>query len=75
MRPRGEQLGGLQRILGGKDESRLFSCSELRGGSPCLCRLRTVSVRTCVVSIDYVLAHMRFMSPHKLSSFDCPQVG
>jgi hypothetical protein len=29
------------RILNGKVESGLMSDSELQGGSPCLCRLRT----------------------------------
>jgi hypothetical protein len=32
---------GKQRILDGKVESALMSDSELQGGSPCLCRLRT----------------------------------
>jgi hypothetical protein len=40
---------GKWRILDGKDESDLMSDSELRGGSPHLCRLRTVS---CWVSMS-----------------------
>jgi hypothetical protein len=46
-----------------------MSNSELRGGSPRLCRLRTdrLAPRN---KIDYVLAHMRFMGSLKLSSFD-----
>jgi hypothetical protein len=71
----GGAIRGLQRILDGNDESRLFSCSELRGGSLRLCRLRTMSIGTCVTSIDYVLAHMRFMRSCKLSSFNDHQVG
>jgi hypothetical protein len=34
-------------ILDEKDESGLMSDSELQGGSPRLCRLRTVSVVPC----------------------------
>jgi hypothetical protein len=37
----GETISGLWRILDGKDESRLMSDSELQGGSPRLCQLRT----------------------------------
>jgi hypothetical protein len=34
-------------ILDGNDESGLMSDSELHGGSPRLCRLRTASVVPC----------------------------
>jgi ferredoxin-thioredoxin reductase catalytic subunit len=34
-------IRGLWRLLDGKVESGLMSDSELRGGSPCPCRLRT----------------------------------
>jgi hypothetical protein len=34
-------------ILDGTDESGLMSDSELQGGSPRLCRLRTASVVPC----------------------------
>jgi hypothetical protein len=34
-------------ILDGKDESGLMLGSELQGGSPRLCRLRTASVVPC----------------------------
>jgi hypothetical protein len=54
----------------GRSESGLFSYSELQGGSPHLCRLRTVSVGPPATSIDYVLMHMGYMGPRKLSSFD-----
>jgi hypothetical protein len=68
-------IRGLWRILDGKDESGLFSCLELRGGSPRLCQLRTSSVGPCVTSIDYVMAHTGFMGSLKFSSFDGRQVG
>jgi hypothetical protein len=35
------------RIVDEKVEIDLISDSELRGGSPCLCRLRTTSVGPC----------------------------
>jgi hypothetical protein len=38
---------GKSRILDGNDESGLMSDSELQGGSPRLCRLRTASVVPC----------------------------
>jgi hypothetical protein len=38
---------GKWRILDGKVESGLLSYSELQGGSPHLCRLRTTSVVPC----------------------------
>jgi hypothetical protein len=65
----------LWRILDGKHESELFSCLELWGGSPYLCRLRITLVGPCVSSIDYVLSHIGFMGSHKLSSFDGHRVG
>jgi hypothetical protein len=40
----GGATGGKWGILDGKDESGLISDSELHGGSPRLCRLRTMSV-------------------------------
>jgi hypothetical protein len=43
----GGETRGKWRILDGKDESGLLSDSELQGGSPRLCRLRTVSVVPC----------------------------
>jgi hypothetical protein len=46
----------------------IFSCSKLRGGSPCLCRLRTDRLAP-VSKFDYVVAHTGFMRSHKLSSF------
>jgi hypothetical protein len=45
------RLGGAIRekweILDGKDESGLMLDSELQGGSPRLCRLRTASAVPC----------------------------
>jgi hypothetical protein len=38
---------GKWRILDEKVESDLMSDSELQGGSPCLCRLKTTSVVPC----------------------------
>jgi hypothetical protein len=62
---------GKYRILDGKGESGLFFyIQSSEGGSPCLCRLRTVSVEPCRISIDYVLMHTRFMEPCKFTSFD-----
>jgi hypothetical protein len=52
-----------------------MSDSDLRGGSPRLCRLRSASVEPCVTNIDYVLAHMRFIGSRKLSSFNGRRVG
>jgi hypothetical protein len=49
------------RILDEKDESGLMSDSELQGGSPCLCRLKTTLVGPCGTSFDYVLTHVGFM--------------
>jgi hypothetical protein len=43
----GRATRGKRRILDGKDESGLMSNSELQGGSPRLCRLRTASVVPC----------------------------
>jgi hypothetical protein len=59
-RPGGETRGKW-RILDGKGESALISDSELEGGSPHLCRLRTTSVGPCETSFDYVLTHVGFM--------------
>jgi hypothetical protein len=47
---------GLWRILDGKVESGLISDSELRGGSPHPCQLRTDCLAP-VSKFDYVLAH------------------
>jgi hypothetical protein len=57
-----------------RSESGLMSDSELRGGSPRPCRLRTNRL-TLVSKFDYVLTHMRFMGSRKLSSFDGYRVG
>jgi hypothetical protein len=46
VRPGGATMGKMG-ILDGKDESGLMSNSELQGGSPRLCRLRTTSVVPC----------------------------
>jgi hypothetical protein len=73
MRP-GGAIRGVWRILEGKDESELFSCSELRGGSPRLSRLRTDHLAP-VSKSNYVLVHMGFMESHKLSTFDDHRVG
>jgi hypothetical protein len=43
----GRETRGKWRILDGKDESGLMSDSELQGGIPRLCRLRTASVVLC----------------------------
>jgi hypothetical protein len=51
----------------GRSGRGLFSCLELRGGSPRLCRLRTDRLAP-VSKFDYVLAHTRFMGSRKLSS-------
>jgi hypothetical protein len=70
MRP----IRGLWRISNGKDESGLFSYSELQGGSLNLCWLRTDCLAQ-VSKFDYVLTHTRFMGSLKLSSFDGRRVG
>jgi hypothetical protein len=57
------------RILDGKGESGLMSDSELRGGSPCLCRSKTDRLAS-MSKFDFVLTHMGFMGSHKLSSFN-----
>jgi hypothetical protein len=62
-------IRGLSRILDGKSESVLMSDSELQGGSPCPCRLRTDCLAS-VSNFDYILTHTRFMGSCKLSSFD-----
>jgi hypothetical protein len=46
-----------------------FHIRSSEGGSPRLCRLRTDRLAP-LNKIDYVLAHMGFMGPHKLSSFN-----
>jgi hypothetical protein len=66
---------GKWRILDGKGESGLMSDLELLSGSPCMCRLRTVLVRPCEISIDYVLMHTGFMGPRKLNNFGSHRVG
>jgi hypothetical protein len=43
----GEATRGKWRILDGKGECGLMSDSKLQGSSPCLCRLRTVSIGSC----------------------------
>jgi hypothetical protein len=60
---------GKWRILDVKVESGRMSDSELQGGSPHLCQLRTHHLAP-VNKIDYVLAHTGFMGSRKLSSFD-----
>jgi hypothetical protein len=65
----GRAIRGKWRILDGKGESGLMLDSELQGGSPRLCRLRTVSVRPRGTSFDYVLTHAGFMGSDKPSSF------
>jgi hypothetical protein len=52
----------------------LFTCSELRGGSPRLCRLRTDRLAP-VSKFDYVVARAGFMGSHKFSSFIGHRVG
>jgi hypothetical protein len=69
------QLGESGEYRMGMSESGLFSYSELQGSSPRLCRLRIVSVGPLATSIDYVLMHMGYMGPYKLSSFYCHRVG
>jgi hypothetical protein len=52
-----------------------FHIRSSEGGSSYLCRLRTVSVGAGGTSIDYVLAHVKFMGSRKLSSFGSRRVG
>jgi hypothetical protein len=52
-----------------------FYVRSSEGCSPRLCRFKTVLVETKEPSIDYVLAHMGIMGPHKLSSFNSRRVG
>jgi hypothetical protein len=59
---------GLWRIPDGKGESGMFSCLELRGGSPRPCQLRTDPL-TLVSKLDDLLAHAGFMGSRKPSSF------
>jgi hypothetical protein len=56
------------RILDGKVESGLMSDSKLRGGSPCLCQLRTDRL-ALVIKFDYILTNARFIGSRKPSSF------
>jgi hypothetical protein len=58
----------------GWSETGLMSDSELRGGSPRSCWLRTDRLAP-VSKFDYVLAHTGFMGFHKLRSFNGRQVG
>jgi hypothetical protein len=51
-----------------------FHIQSSDGGSPRLCRLRTVSVGPPTTSIYYVLTHTGYIETHKLSSFDSRQV-
>jgi hypothetical protein len=56
--------------------SGLMSDSELQGGSPRLCRLRTASVCALLQqALSCVLTHTGFMGSHKLSSVDDRWVG
>jgi hypothetical protein len=64
----GRATKGLGRILDGKVESGLMSDSELRGGSPRTCQLKTDHLAP-VSKFDYVLAHVRFMRSRKPSNF------
>ncbi len=68
-RPGGE-ISGLWRILDGKDESGLMSDSELQGGSPRLCRLRTVRLCPVATSIELCTDAYGIMGSRKLSSID-----
>jgi hypothetical protein len=69
------QLGESGEYRKGRIRVDYFHVRSSEGGSPYLCRLRTASVVPWGISIDYILAHMRFMGSHKLSSFDNPRVG
>jgi hypothetical protein len=53
----------------GRSERGLLSCSELRGGSICLCRLGTACLAP-VSKFNYVLAQIGFIGSRKLSCFD-----
>jgi hypothetical protein len=70
IRDRAGQLGESGEYRMGRSESGLFLYLELQGGSPYLCQLRTASVGPPATSIDYVLTHMGYMGPCKLSSFN-----
>jgi hypothetical protein len=59
---------GQWRIIDEKGESGLMSDSELRAGSPRLCRLRTDHLAP-MSKFDYVLVHAGFMGSRKPSSF------
>jgi hypothetical protein len=73
MRPDGA-IRGLSGISDGQGVSGIFSCSELRVGSPCMSQLRT-DLLALVSKFDYVLAHTWFTRSCKLSSFDGCRVG
>jgi hypothetical protein len=74
-RDRSRQLVESEEYRMGKSESGLHDIQSSEGGSPHMCRLRTVSVRPLATSIDYVLAHMGYIGPRKPSSFDGHRVG
>jgi hypothetical protein len=61
------RMGGMRVIC--------FYIRNFKGSSPCLCRLTAMSVETCGTSINYVLAHTRFMESCKLSSFNGRWIG
>jgi hypothetical protein len=52
----------------GRSGRGLFSCLELRGGSPHLCQLRTGHLAP-VSKFDYILTHTGYLESRKLSSF------
>jgi hypothetical protein len=56
------------------DESGLFLCIELRGGSPRLYQLMTDRLAP-ESKFDYVLMHTGFIGSHKLSTFNGRRVG
>jgi hypothetical protein len=68
------QLGESGEYRMGRVRVVYFYVWSSKGGSPSLCRLRTGRL-ALVNKIDYVLAHMRFIGSHKLSSFDGRRVG
>jgi hypothetical protein len=62
------QLEGCGEYWMGRSESGLMIDSELRGGSPCPCQLRT----DCLASVnkfDYVLTYVGFFGSRKPSRF------
>jgi hypothetical protein len=70
MRDRAGQLGESGEYRMGSSESGLHDIQSSEGGSPRLCRLRTMSVGPPATSIDYLLTHTCYMGLHKPSSFD-----